>query len=103
MKTETIREPMWSAGRKYNWQGDPTGVGLNIKYLKEATENELIEVPVTISTHTKTYTIPKWRARELYKEYNSVYKVKGQTLIVLPLKEFDLSTESLGQNLKFQL
>lgn len=86
---DPIREPFWSAGQKYKWEGSRTGIGLNIDYFKDLKDEDYLKVKIIISKETKNYQIQKSKAKELVKRYNSQEMAKGVKLIVLPLYEFE--------------
>ena len=88
---QIIRQPFWSAGQKYGWEGSRTGIGLNVLYFKEMDDKDCLEVPITISGVTNLYQIQKSKAKELVKQYRCWFVAKdGTRLIVLPLQDFVL-------------
>lgn len=78
-----IKEPFWSAGQKYGWQGSRTGIGIKLEEL-----NGKGPLFITIADRPEIYQIEKDRARNLVEKYNSIFIARGTKLGVIPLQEF---------------
>lgn len=87
---EIIKEPFWSAGQKYGWEGSRTGIGLNVLHFEGLNDEDILQVKIQITKNEAgDYQIQKAKARELGKKYNCFFRAKdGTRLIVLPLSEF---------------
>ena len=79
-----IKEPFYTAGRKYGWVGKPIGIGIN---LQELVGDDTIEI--TVGNSPKVWIISKTKARELIKTYQSYYDARGTRLGVLPWQAFE--------------
>ena len=83
-----INSPFNSAGKQFNWEGDPTGIGISVNYLRNLPQNEKIRIQLG----RKIYSMTKERAREIYhgmEKRNKWRRDEGSVwLVVLPLKEF---------------
>ena len=87
---KTIKEPFWSAGQKYGWEGERTGIGLKISFFQGLADEDYLVIPINISKEKKFYKIQKRKARELVNKYNSYFMAKNNTkLAILPLQEFE--------------
>lgn len=80
-----IREPFWTAGKKYNWEGNTAGLGIALEYFK-GYDLDILEV--TVGEEDTIWCIAKSKARALAKRYNSRYNARGTILYVLPWNEF---------------
>jgi len=94
-----IKEPFWSAGQKYKWEGSRTGIGLNVVHFENIADDDILEVKVVMSNQEKKYQIKKGKAKELGNRYNSYFTAKdGTKLIVLPLHELTCLEENAKEN-----
>jgi len=87
--SEPIREPFWSAGRKFGWDG--AGVGLSKNHFSKITDEDELEFGV--EKVKKIYRIRKSKAMALYERYKSDYVARGTKLMVLPINELDVVSE----------
>ena len=88
--TTPIKEPFWSAGTKYGWEGSPTGIGLNIVYFRDMEDDDILEIPIILSRKQKLYRIYRGKAKELFRKYNSSFDAgRNVRLVIIPLYEFE--------------
>ncbi len=68
LKTINIREPFYSAGKKYGWEGATIGLGIKLEKLNG--EGELL---VTVGDKKDVWKIDKKTAREFVDKYKSTF------------------------------
>ena len=85
----SIKVPFFSAGQKYKWEGNPIGIGVPAKQLREKTEI----LQVNLKSDGKIYEIPILKARELVLKYQSFFMAKKTKLAVIPIQEFKIVGE----------
>jgi len=78
-----IKEPYYSAGKKYNWPGKTIGLGIAEHKLR----GEYVYVKVGYSP--KIWKIETTKAVELGRKYRSFHNAQGTPLIVLPWEQFE--------------
>jgi len=87
-----IQKPFFTAGTQYNWQGDPTGIGISIALLNNLEDNEKIRIQ--IGNERKVYSMTKEKAREIYHRMDKRNKWRKDPssvwLIILPIKDFTI-------------
>ena len=84
---EKMKEPFWSAGQKFGWEG--AGISISVKHFLSLKDEDFVELEVKVGNSNKTLRIQKLKARELYKKYKSDFTTKnGDRAITLPLNEF---------------
>ena len=83
MNPINIREPFWTAGQMYGWEGDPAGIGIAMElYMGEG------DIEITIGRSKKVLRLDKAEAREFIKEYKSIYDARGTKLGVVKMSMF---------------
>lgn len=85
-----IKEPFYTAGKKFGWQGKSIGLGINLRLLDGDGDLEL-----TVGDSKDIWTINKNKARELVNRYQSYYQARGTRLGVLPWYEFEKVQEKV--------
>jgi len=78
-----IKEPFYTAGKKYGWMGKPIGLGINLKELEGEGDLE-----VTVGDAPKVWVIDKEKARRLIETYQSYHDARGTRLGVIAWHEF---------------
>jgi hypothetical protein len=70
----TLKEPFYSAGKKFGWDGNTVGLGVAKDIIKYAKEHNLM-LAVKVGNGNWYYTTPiKWLS--FVAKYNSVWKTK---------------------------
>lgn len=80
-----IREPFYKAGKRFDWPGNPVGLGIANHYFYDIKGI----IKVRVGGDPKILTITNRRARELCRKYNSYFRKKKPMLWVIPLQEFN--------------
>lgn len=90
-----LREPFWSAWKKYGWTEGIEGFGINVKVIDKAVS---MKRKLKVSYKYGIYTISTEKAQNLHKKYGSSFKTRSVTLAVLPRSEFDrVPTEKIEE------
>jgi hypothetical protein len=84
MSVVEIREPFYSAGKKFGWPGASAGIGVMARLCRG---EGILRVRVLSASDT-VYWIEKWRAREIVRRYRSFHMAKSTKLAVIPWNEF---------------
>lgn len=79
-----IREPFYSAGKKYGWEGKRIGLGFNLQLLQGSGN-----LRVMVGDSEDVYFISKEKALSLVKRYNSIHKARSTFLGIVPWHAFD--------------
>ena len=88
-----INTPFYSAGKLYNWEGSPVGIGINLKALEGDGKIRII-----VGNSNKIWEIDRYQALAFIKEHNSYYEARGTKLGVIAWSQFkplSLEEESL--------
>jgi len=83
MNIVNIKEPYYTAGKRYGWSGNSAGLGIALHLL----EGEGL-LSVTVEDKPTVYQIEKWIARKLIHQYQAYHQARGTTLGVIPWKSF---------------
>ena len=83
-----IKEPFFSAGKKYKWPGNSIGIGINIYFLHGEGN-----VRTTIGDNETVWVLEKKKAREWVIKYNSYFQAKTVRLGVIPWYLFSKEEE----------
>ena len=78
-----IKNPFYSAGRLYNWEGSPVGIGINLKALEGDGK-----IRIMVGSSNKIWEIDKYQALAFIKEHNSYYEARGTKLGVIAWSQF---------------
>jgi len=89
-----IREPFYTAGKLYHWDGKSIGIGVNLRLLSANNGNDKLFVRVGDSG--KVWQIEKAIALEFIKKYNSYFDARGTKLGVIAWYMFS-STEDIEE------
>ena len=83
-----IKEPYYTAGKKYRWSGKPIGLGIDLKLLDGG---GILEV--TVGASPKVWQIDKKMARDFVRERDSYYQARGTMLGVIAWSKFTAKEE----------
>jgi hypothetical protein len=75
-----IREPYYTAGRRFGWNGTMIGIGISYDILNFATKKRLALIQITVGNGKKQYQIETIK----YTESHSRMHKKGTLLILVP-------------------
>jgi len=76
-----IKEPFYTAGRKFGWTGDPTGIGIHSKLIQE---DKILQVK--IRDNPKILFLKCNEALKFIQQNNSwFYTKRGTRLGIVPL------------------
>jgi hypothetical protein len=91
-----IREPFYSAGKKYQWPYKPIGLGINHKHFSEP------ELRVQVGDDPSVYVLETSKAIEVIKTYNSIHYTGSTKLGVVPFELFRkvINSSPLQETLK---
>lgn len=81
-----LREPFYSAGKKFKWPYKAPGLGINLQFLDGAGT-----LSVRVGDSQKVYTIDKEDARDLIYQYKSFFIAKNIKLGVVPWECFKVT------------
>lgn len=91
-----IKEPFYTAGKKYHWLGKPIGLGIKMSLLEGEGNLE-----VTVGDSATVYVIDKQEARAFVARYKSVFDAKGTTLGVIAWNMFMIKSNLTNQEKLF--
>jgi uncharacterized protein YgfB (UPF0149 family) len=89
-----IREPYYSAGKRYGWPYSLTGIGVAKKYFDGEGDIEL-----TIGDDPTVYRIQKSEAREVVNKWKSYY-LAGETMLGVIPKELFQEVKTMQEELE---
>lgn len=79
-----IKEPFYSAGKKYGWPYKSIGIGISKAYFFNGDF-----IKITIGDNPAIYQIDAQKALEIVRQYKSFYLAKETLLGVIPLDLFE--------------
>lgn len=81
-----IKEPFYSAGKIYGWEGNPMGVGIN-KGFVELAVNYGGTIRFTVDNHPIVYNIDAIRFKKFVTQHNSIWIKNKTQLYIHPLRQ----------------
>ena len=82
-----ILEPFYNAGRMYEWEDNPVGIGISEKIVRFAME-EQAKIAVHVGNNSTLYYITPKQILDFCTRYKSYYKIKNNRLLVTRWSEF---------------
>lgn len=77
-----IREPFYSAGKWFGWEGNTLGIGINEDILNFAKKHDCLLI-ITVGDSKQEYLTTPKAVENFCEQYKSYYKIKGVKLYII--------------------